>query len=152
MENNTVYGGVTVQYFDDFGHGLHRITYVSRSLMPMTPESENIFADLVSASAVNNRSKGITGALLVYDGWFVQTLEGARADIKPLFDRIAADPRHTDVVLKTVELAEKRVFARWGMKQGRRPESIGFDIAAASADELLSILMLSALAPVRRVA
>ncbi len=141
-----------MQYFDDFGHGLHRITYVSRSLMPTTPAGEKTIADLVAASAVNNRAKAITGALLMYNGWFVQSLEGSRADIKPLFDKIAADPRHTDVVLKSVQLAEKRVFARWGMKQGRQPDGVAFDIAAASADDLLSLLQLSALAPASRAA
>ncbi len=141
-----------MQYFPDFGYGLHRVVYVSRSAIGDLAGSEAVVADIVARSATNNRAKGLTGALIVYEGWFLQALEGSRAAIKPLYETIAADPRHTDVTLKAVDSISSRSFTRWGMKQGRQPEGLAFDLMSASPEELLSILKLSVLAAGRRAA
>ncbi len=141
-----------MQFFPNYGYGLHRLVYVSRSMMG-PPDRDAGIADLVARSAANNRGRAVTGILLVCDGWFIQALEGSREALKPLYEIIAADPRHADVMLKGVEPASRRIFSRWGMKQGRTPpEGAGFDIAAASAEDLLSLLKLSSLSPVSRAA
>jgi hypothetical protein len=138
-------------YFENHGSGLHRLIYTSRATCPETMRGE--IAEIVAGSAVRNRAVAVTGALLAYDGWFVQALEGSYDTLKPLFDRIAADPRHTDVTLKAVEPAASRLFSRWGMKEGRPPaEGARFDIGAAKAADLLALLKLAALNPARRAA
>src|ERR1700759_2049720 len=124
-----------MQFFPDYGYGLHRVIYVSRSLIGDAPDYDQQVAALVARSAAENRARSLTGALLAYDGWFVQALEGSREALHPLYEKIAADPRHTDVDLQRVDPAPRRIFARWGMNQGKRPPGPGFDIAAASPDE-----------------
>jgi hypothetical protein len=137
--------------FDNHGSGLHRLIYVSRAASPEAMDGE--IGEIVAKAAAKNRALAVTGVLLAYDGWFVQALEGSYGTLKPLFDRIAADPRHTDVVLKMVELAPSRLFSRWGMKQGRAPTAgVGFDIGASTANDLLNLLKLAVLTTDRRAA
>ena len=56
-----------------------------------------------------NAERGITG-VLVFDGQsFVQYLEGPTVALQALVDRIAADPRHTQLqVLHQGELSQRR--------------------------------------------
>ena len=51
------------------------------------------------------------------DGIFIQALEGGRAAVNQLYLKIAADPRHTDVVLLSYEEIGERRFAGWAMGQ-----------------------------------
>ena len=140
-----------MNYFKNHGNGLHRLIYVSRAVDRETLSGE--IAGIVAKSSAKNRALAVTGVLLAYDGWFVQALEGSYATLKPLFDRIAADPRHTDVDLKMVEAAYARLFSRWGMKEGRvPPEGVGLDIGAATGEELLPLLKIAALTSMRRAA
>jgi len=48
---------------------------------------------------------------------FLQVLEGGRSQVSQLYNRIAADPRHHDVVLLTYEEIAERHFAGWAMGQ-----------------------------------
>ena len=89
-------------YFENHGSGLHRLIYVSRSLRPPGPEADAEIADIVLRSAEKNRALAVTGALLIYNGRFIQALEGSYDTLKPLYERIADDPRHTEVRLKAV--------------------------------------------------
>jgi len=142
-------------YFENHGSGLHRLIYVSRSLRPPGPEADAEIADIVLRSAEKNRALAVTGALLIYNGRFIQALEGSYDTLKPLYERIADDPRHTEVRLKAVTAAPGRLFSRWAMKQGRKPAAgsgEAFDMAAAKAEDLLSLLKLATLTPLRRAA
>jgi hypothetical protein len=140
-----------MNHVENHGSGLHRLIYVSRAASPENMASE--IGAIVIKAAAKNRALAVTGALLAYDGWFVQVLEGSYDTLKPLFDRIAADPRHRDVRLKLVEPAASRLFSRWGMKEGRAPaEGVGFDIGSAEGKDLLPLLKLAALGPARRAA
>ena len=93
---------------------LVRLLYASRA-------AASVDADAVSAifkqSIANNPRIGVTGVLCVSGGLFLQVLEGGRSAVSKLYNRIAADPRHTDVVLLNyAEIAERR-FAGWAMGQ-----------------------------------
>ena len=44
-------------------------------------------------------------------------LEGGRGAVNRLYNRIAADPRHTEVVLLSYEEIGERRFASWAMGQ-----------------------------------
>lgn len=62
-----------------------------------------------------NKKAGVTGALLISDNWFVQTLEGDEAVVSGLFEKIEADDRHTDVSVLESTTVDSRVFSRWSM-------------------------------------
>jgi hypothetical protein len=72
---------------------------------------------ILKKSKANNPAIGITGVLCFSGGIFLQVLEGGRAGINQLYNRIAADPRHTDVVLLSYEEIGERRFAGWSMGQ-----------------------------------
>ncbi len=63
----------------------------------------------------NNHRLGITGCLLYHQGEFIQYLEGNQYRVLTLFDKIKADPRHTDVELLGYEKRAERAFATWDM-------------------------------------
>ncbi|WP_203128476.1 BLUF domain-containing protein, partial [Escherichia coli] len=50
--------------------------------------------DIIRASQRNNAQVGVTGALLLVDGVFLQCLEGSVASVNALYHRIALDRRH----------------------------------------------------------
>jgi hypothetical protein len=87
---------------------LHRIVYYSRVEAPMARDA---LAELVQRAAQHNFGKQITGGLALVDGWFVQVLEGPRAEVAALYGRIARDPRHTHVTTVQDEPIEARQFA-----------------------------------------
>lgn len=92
---------------------LHSLAYVSRSLIPA--HSVDIL-DIARSSMRNNRDLGLTGAFYFDDHQFCQVLEGDKAAVQHMVERIARDPRHTDVaVLREGPVAERR-FETWSMK------------------------------------
>ena len=44
-------------------------------------------------------------------------LEGGRSQVSALYNRIATDPRHRDVVMLSYDEIEERSFAGWAMGQ-----------------------------------
>ena len=91
-----------------------RLIYRSRSKLA----SEDRAAELGSIFTVarrNNKGLGITGALLITEHAFAQTLEGDEHAVRELFERIERDPRHESIsVLEEVNV-DGRVFGRWAM-------------------------------------
>jgi hypothetical protein len=55
--------------------------------------------------------------VLPASGIFLQVLEGGRSAVNALYNRIAADPRHTQVELLVYEEIGERRFAGWSMGQ-----------------------------------
>jgi hypothetical protein len=94
--------------------GTFRLTYRSRDLISATDRRVGL-GEIFSTARSNNREQDITGALLITEGYFVQTLEGEQAAVRALFDRISKDPRHDSVSLLDSRLVEERVFSRWAM-------------------------------------
>jgi hypothetical protein len=91
-----------------------RLMYRSHSRLPVEGRRVEL-GSIFSTARSNNKKQSITGALLLTDEWFVQTLEGDEHAVRALFDRIATDPRHDSVqLLETGEVAG-RVFSRWAM-------------------------------------
>ena len=99
---------------DDGERGAFRLMYRSRNLIP--PEQRRVeLGELFSVARSNNKRQRISGALLVSGDWFVQVLEGDEGAVRALYDRIAADPRHQDIVLLDTSAVDGPVFARWAM-------------------------------------
>ena len=93
---------------------LVRLMYASRAAEPVKPETVNA---ILKKSTVNNPSAGVTGVLCFSGDIFMQVLEGGRAQVSALYNRIAQDPRHRDVVLLSYDEIDERSFAGWAMGQ-----------------------------------
>lgn len=93
---------------------LVRLLYASRAKTPLTPE---VIDAILQISRKGNPTAGITGLLCHSGDIFMQVLEGGREAVSALYNRIASDPRHTDVVLLRYEEITERRFASWSMGQ-----------------------------------
>lgn len=93
---------------------LVRLLYASRAVPAV---SQDELLAILKKSKANNPALGITGVLCLSDGIFLQALEGGRGAVNRLYNRIVADPRHTDVQLLRYEEIGERRFAGWSMGQ-----------------------------------
>lgn len=91
---------------------LVRLMYTSRATEPVRPE---LLSTILKNSMRRNPGCGITGVLCVSGDIFMQVLEGSRAQVSRLYNRMVRDPRHTDVVLLAFEEIDERRFASWAM-------------------------------------
>lgn len=72
-------------------------------------------ANILRAARAKNSALDITGALLLYDDWFAQVLEGPEKAVLALFERIKSDSRHNSIEVMEQRPAPARAFARWAM-------------------------------------
>ncbi len=91
---------------------LYQLVYVSKATRPI--DSTELL-ELLEVAKRNNNHIDITGNLIYNGGRFLQVLEGDKAKIQSLFDKIAKDDRHTSVKIIYLEPAERRTFSRWSM-------------------------------------
>ena len=101
--------------FADLEKTVYRLTYYSRPCPDVLADPTKALSDILLISYDFNGTQGITGALLLCDEWFVQTLEGPQEEIDQLYDRIKADARHEAVMLMSAAHADGRIFADWNM-------------------------------------
>ena len=91
---------------------LIQLTYASRTSRLLGPSD---IKDILSASQRNNMRLGVTGALCLNNGIFLQRLEGDSASVNVLYHRIFLDPRHKDsAILDFAEIPCRR-FSNWSM-------------------------------------
>jgi hypothetical protein len=69
---------------------------------------------LIKARA-NNRKLGVTGMLIHHGGSFLQILEGQDATVTALYDKIALDSRHSQVLRLFRTTVSERSFGEWTM-------------------------------------
>ncbi len=93
---------------------LVRLIYASRAA---NASDQDQLATILRQSKTRNLGLGITGLLCLSDGVFLQALEGGRAAVNALYNRIVADPRHSGVQLLCFEEIAERRFAGWSMGQ-----------------------------------
>ncbi|RZL20316.1 MAG: BLUF domain-containing protein [Sphingomonas sp.] len=99
---------------------MRRIIYISRSL------TKGGFAELdtiVAASTVSNTKNGITGILWSDGANFAQVIEGGHDEVGATFDRIRADPRHTDIDVVLDRAVVSRQFGAWAMRRADHREA-----------------------------
>ena len=131
---------------------IHRLVYYSRNRVTGSPEelAEAITA-ILAASQANNAKVDVTGALMFNAGCFAQVLEGPRAAIEDIFERIQQDERHGDVSLLAFDPAPARAFESWSMgfvgasiddaaRYGSIVEESGFDPARMTGEALFETL------------
>ena len=91
-----------------------RLIYRSRSRIEPA-RSELALSDILGVARSKNTALGITGALMLYQDWFAQVLEGDEARVRALFATIRADGRHASVQVTEQLGGVRRTFARWAM-------------------------------------
>lgn len=64
---------------------------------------------------INNRRRGLTGALLACEGCFVQALEGSPESVSAAFGQISTDARHYDIRIIKSDRTDRREFDGWAM-------------------------------------
>lgn len=77
--------------------------------------SDEQLADILEKSQQRNRSLGISGILLYFNGSIIQVLEGLEKDVKELYHTITEDPRHTGLITLYSRPIKKRSFSQWSM-------------------------------------
>jgi len=91
---------------------LVQLIYSSR----VAPSVDNAaIRDILAKSQANNRRQAITGALCFSGTWFLQSLEGERAAINRLYNRLCADARHADSQVLSFEEITARDYMDWDM-------------------------------------
>jgi hypothetical protein len=93
---------------------LVRLLYASRA--KKAPTGEDI-EGIVAQARAHNAGLGLTGVLCWAGDVFLQVIEGGRQPVNQVYRQIAADPRHTDVILLAYEQIAERRFAPWTMGQ-----------------------------------
>ena len=91
---------------------LRQLFYLSRAAAALTDLEVR---QILQISQRNNRRKDITGCLLYTGRHFAQVLEGERALLDELVDRIARDKRHTELVVAIDQQVSVRRFPDWSM-------------------------------------
>jgi hypothetical protein len=86
---------------------MHTISYLSRIKEGI---DENAIGDVFAITQKNNLANNISGTLLFTEGFFFQVLEGPRATLASLFQKIQQDKRHKDILLIKNGAVEKRMF------------------------------------------
>ena len=114
---------------------LDQLVYCSRSRLAPADEAAAI-ADIVHAAAFLNARNGVTGALVLQDGMFVQVLEGAPTALDILMLHLHFDERHEEIEVMARGRIERRAFPAWGMTAPTRRQcnALGRLIAERSDD------------------
>jgi len=127
---------------------LERVVYVSQSANP-DPALVSL-AEILAAADRNNKRDGLTGALIVSGGQFLQFLEGARQDITRMMTKLEMDPRHRQMRVLSRAPIERRMFGEWTMvaarispgQQPRMEEVISLSVTqpTRAAEKMLSLV------------
>ena len=91
---------------------LYRIAYKSTVGKQITKAE---IRQILASSENNNQRDNLTGALLFNSGVFLQILEGRRAKINRLLERLSGDPRHKEIEYIGLEPIADRIFPKWSM-------------------------------------
>lgn len=93
--------------------GLQCLLYMSRATGEMAPADID---RLLDGARLRNRTRGVTGALLHYDGRYLQVLEGEAEAIDQCFGRIQSDRRHENITPLYRAPIEAARFPEWSMR------------------------------------
>ncbi|CAN5305151.1 hypothetical protein BH11PSE10_BH11PSE10_06320 [soil metagenome] len=105
--------------FDEAGLGrglplLFNVVYCSRAAADVDAATVD---KIIATSHRNNPRCGITGMLVFGEGFFFQWMEGSRASVMGMMDRIRCDKRHGQIVmLSEIEASSERLFPQWDME------------------------------------
>ncbi|MEN9892932.1 MAG: hypothetical protein RLY78_3227 [Pseudomonadota bacterium] len=132
-----------------------QLVYVSRASPGVGPRDCH---DIIRTAHNRNRLLGLTGGLLLLDGFFVQVLEGDRRRVRQRFEVIARDPRHAAIQLRGQRHSDRLQFAGEWMALRHRDElppglleqlgyRPGLPSVAFDADRLVAFVQTCCTAP-----
>lgn len=90
---------------------LTRLVYYSQRNPALSLNVE----ELLGVCQRNNSAMNVTGILHYNGNYFLQVLEGGRAEVSSIYHRIAADPRHVNIILISCMDVRERIFPTWSM-------------------------------------
>lgn len=91
---------------------LKYLSYISeQSHMLSDKDVENLLVQ----SRASNKTKGITGLLIYFEGVFTQFLEGPQTEIDALYQKIAKDRRHKQLRELFSGTTTARFYGDWSM-------------------------------------
>jgi hypothetical protein len=103
-----------------------RIVYCSRnSVIGTRAEVEVQIRNILATARTNNKAARVTGAMTFNDSCFAQVLEGYADDLRPIFDRIRRDGRHSDIKILASTEPARRLFPQWSMAYVETPQDDG---------------------------
>ena len=91
---------------------LYHLGYCSTGTGPLTAAD---LIGLLGSARRRNQELDVTGLLLHREDSFFQIIEGSRANVLAVFERIRADPRHTRITVLFEGPATLREFSDWRM-------------------------------------
>lgn len=89
-----------------------QLIYISTARKPLEPGA---LQALLDTARRNNRAVGVTGLLLAGGRRFLQALEGPEQSVTHIFNKIAADERHSGIVQLSRKEVAQREFGSWEM-------------------------------------
>jgi hypothetical protein len=112
---------------------MHLIIYTSK-YVGRAEDIDDVLADIVVRSEINNLEFGITGLLFYQNGRFIQVLEGERDSLEGLMSILEQDDRHENIQRIIDQAIKKRAFEEWSMDSLNLSEGATID-----PDELIRI-------------
>lgn len=97
---------------------LVRLIYASQPSSDFKPED---IEKILESARRNNSSKSVTGLLYFKHKYFLQCIEGSRAAVNEIYQKILRDNRHDMQLIIEYKEAVERGFSRWEM--GYLPET-----------------------------
>lgn len=107
---------LSTNYFDV---KLQQLVYQSKATVPFSVDQ---LQHLLRPWRTHNRAQCISGLLLYGDDDIIQVIEGPVESVHALYQTIAADARHYDVVILSDGPIQERAFAEWSMGFGALDE------------------------------
>lgn len=117
---------------------MYRLVYVSTARDGL---GENDIGDILDVSQSNNHERFVTGFLAHNRRHFMQALEGPEEEVRLLYDRIRADPRHGCLTQIVGERIGARAFDAWSMNYFRVDSEAGAPAMVLRRDEAPDRLM-----------
>lgn len=107
---------------------LQQLVYHSKATVPF---SAHQLARWLGPWRSYNLNQHISGLLLYGDEDIIQVIEGPAENVHALYQKIAADARHYDVITLADSPTPERAFAEWSMGFGsldapRRQQLVGY--------------------------
>ena len=98
--------------FTYFDVKLQQLVYQSKATVPFSVEQ---LANLLRPWRAHNHDQHISGLLLYGGDDIIQVIEGPVESVHALYQTIAADARHYDVITLADGPIQERAFAEWSM-------------------------------------
>jgi len=107
------------------------LIYVSTAI---TPKTQSELASLLVQFRKNNQKNNIAGMLLFKDPFFLQVLEGKESDVRQLYKKIEADPRHHRLEILYQGGQQQQEFSDWSMAFHDLDDGVSRSIKGYSED------------------